>query len=245
MSKRVAVVTGGIGGLGTEICKALARAGRTVVATDLGGRADRIAQFEREVEGLDIHFEPGNVGDFDACAALVRGVETRHGPVDILVNTAGITRDGTLRKMERTDWDAVLNINLDGVFSLAGRNDPPRDHLETSLGNQRGDRLRDLGRYAVSVHVPPGTRMAQKAALLFGAQRLPQAMAVGSQAVHRCPPADLRSATSQPSRQSPQIAAGDLMFLDRRRVEVGMGTRELTAPGKCNDPSAVSGGMER
>ena len=118
MSKRVAVVTGGIGGLGTEICKTLARAGRTVVATDLAAREDRIAEFRRDVEGLDIHFEPGNVGDFEACGALVRKLEAERGSVDILVNAAGITRDTTLRKMERTDWDAVLNINLDGVFNM-------------------------------------------------------------------------------------------------------------------------------
>ena len=118
MSKRVAVVTGGIGGLGTEICKTLARAGRTVVATDLGSREDRIAEFRRDVDGLDIHFESGNVGDFEACGALVRKVEAERGAVDILVNAAGITRDGTLRKMERTDWDAVMNINLDGVFNM-------------------------------------------------------------------------------------------------------------------------------
>jgi len=118
MSKRVAVVTGGIGGLGTEICKTLARAGRTVVAADLGAREERIAQFRQDVDGLDVHFESGNVGDFDACGELVRKVEAERGPIDILVNAAGITRDGTLRKMARTDWDAVLNINLDGVFNM-------------------------------------------------------------------------------------------------------------------------------
>jgi len=118
MSKRVAVVTGGIGGLGTEICKTLARAGRTVVATDLAAREDRIAEFRKDVEGLDIHFAPGNVGDFDACAALVREIEATHGGVDILVNAAGITRDTTLRKMDKLHWDAVMGVNLDGVFNL-------------------------------------------------------------------------------------------------------------------------------
>ncbi len=118
MSKRVAVVTGGIGGLGSEICKSLARAGRIVVAADLGSRAERIAEFQREVDGLDIHFENANVGDFDACGEFVRRIEARHGSVDILVNAAGITRDSTLRKMDRPDWDAVLNINLDGVFNM-------------------------------------------------------------------------------------------------------------------------------
>ena len=118
MNKRVAVVTGGIGGLGTEICRTLARAGRTVVAADLGARAERIAEFERDVTGLDIHFEALDAGDFDSCAALVRRIETAHGSLDILVNAAGITRDGTLRKMDKVQWDAVMNVNLDSVFNM-------------------------------------------------------------------------------------------------------------------------------
>jgi len=118
MSKRVAVVTGGIGGLGSEICKSLARAGRTVVAADLGHRAERIEAFAAETAGLDIHFEPLDVGNFDACAALVAKVEADHGSLDILVNAAGITRDGTLRKMERAQWHDVLRLNLDGVFNM-------------------------------------------------------------------------------------------------------------------------------
>lgn len=118
MNKRVAVVTGGIGGLGTEICRTLARAGRTVVAADLGARAERIAEFERDVAGLDIHFEALDAGDFDACAATVRRIEAEHGSLDILVNAAGITRDGTLRKMDKVQWDAVMNVNLDSVFNM-------------------------------------------------------------------------------------------------------------------------------
>jgi acetoacetyl-CoA reductase len=118
MNKRVAVVTGGIGGLGTEICKNLARAGRTVVAADLGARAERIAEFERDVAGLDIRFEALDAGDFDSCAALVRKIETDLGTLDILVNAAGITRDCTLRKMDKAQWDAVMNVNLDSVFNM-------------------------------------------------------------------------------------------------------------------------------
>lgn len=118
MNKRVAVVTGGIGGLGTEICKTLARAGRTVVAADLGTRAERIAEFERDVAGLDIHFEALDAGDFEACAATVRRIEAERGSLDILVNAAGITRDGTLRKMDKAQWDAVMNVNLDSVFNM-------------------------------------------------------------------------------------------------------------------------------
>lgn len=116
--KRVAVVTGGIGGLGTEICRALARAGCRVIAADLGSRSERIAEFERDTAGLDILFEPLDAGDFDACGALVRKVEAEHGALDILVNAAGITRDGTLRKMDKTQWDAVMNVNLDSVFNM-------------------------------------------------------------------------------------------------------------------------------
>lgn len=118
MSKRVAVVTGGMGGLGTEICRSLARAGRTVVATDLGGDEARIAAFRSAMDGMDVRFEPGNVADFDACAELVRKIEREHGSLDILVNGAGITRDTTLRKMDKVQWDAVLNVNLDGVFNM-------------------------------------------------------------------------------------------------------------------------------
>lgn len=118
VDKRTAVVTGGIGGLGTAICTALARAGRRVIAADLGGDAERIARFEQDVHGHDVRFAALDVSDFDACAALVQEVETRHGALDILVNAAGITRDVTLRKMETVQWEAVMNVNLDGVFHM-------------------------------------------------------------------------------------------------------------------------------
>ena len=120
MRKRIAVVTGGIGGLGTEICKALARAGRTVIAVDLDSREDRIAAFHRDIEGNDIRFAAADVADYDACGALVREIEGSHGALDILVNNAGITRDSTLRKMDRAQWDAVLDVNLGSAFNLCG-----------------------------------------------------------------------------------------------------------------------------
>jgi len=119
MTRRIALVTGGIGGLGTEICKHLQRAGNLVVAADLGSRPERLAEFEQEIAGTpDIAFEPFNVADFEDCAALVRRVESRHGPIDIVVNAAGITRDTTLRKMSPQQWVDVLKINLDGVFNV-------------------------------------------------------------------------------------------------------------------------------
>jgi acetoacetyl-CoA reductase len=114
---RVAAVTGGIGGLGTAMCIALAKAGRRVVALDLE-RADALAAFRRAVDGLEVEFQPLDVTDFDACHAGVRDIHARHGRLDILVNAAGITRDATLRKMDKPQWDAVLGVNLDGVFNL-------------------------------------------------------------------------------------------------------------------------------
>ena len=120
MSKRVAVVTGGIGGLGTEICKYLARSGRQVVAADLASRSERIEAFHADVAefGDSIVFEPLNVADFEGCAALIQRVADTYGPVSILVNAAGITRDTSLRKMAPEQWVDVLKINLEGVFNM-------------------------------------------------------------------------------------------------------------------------------
>ena len=118
MSKRVAAVSGGIGGLGTAICKSLARQGRTVVAIDLGNRNERLQEFRRETEGLDVRFAAADVADFEACRTLVGDIEREHGSLDILVNAAGITRDTTLRKMDLAQWQDVLRVNLDGVFNL-------------------------------------------------------------------------------------------------------------------------------
>ena len=120
MNQRIALVTGGIGGLGTEICKHLARSGRTVVACDLASREDRVAEFRRETADFAdrIFFEPINVGDFEACAQAVNTVEAKYGAIDILVNAAGITRDTTLRKMTPQQWVDVLRVNLDGVFNM-------------------------------------------------------------------------------------------------------------------------------
>jgi acetoacetyl-CoA reductase len=112
------VVSGGIGGLGTAICKSLAQCGHRVIAADLGSRDERLAQFRAHTQGLDIQFSALDVSDFDACEAFVNDLETRHGGIDILVNGAGITRDTTLRKMDRAQWESVLSVNLDGVFNL-------------------------------------------------------------------------------------------------------------------------------
>ncbi|MDZ4813988.1 MAG: acetoacetyl-CoA reductase [Pseudomonadota bacterium] len=119
MSQRIAIVTGGIGGLGTAICKRLADSGRRVIAADLGARLERVAEFAKETAsyGERIRFAPVNVAEFDDCARLIAEVE-QTGPVDILVNAAGITRDMSLRKMSLQQWHDVLHVNLDGVFNM-------------------------------------------------------------------------------------------------------------------------------
>ena len=119
--ERLAVVTGGIGGLGTEICIHLARSGRKVVAADLDARPERIDAFRESVSEFNGHirFEPLNVADFDHCAEFAERVQQHHGAVDILVNAAGITRDTTLRKMDAKQWSDVIRVNLDGVFNLS------------------------------------------------------------------------------------------------------------------------------
>ncbi len=119
MNQRVAVVTGGIGGLGTEICRHLAASGHLVIAADLAARAERIEQFRADVAdaGDAIVFEPINVADADACAATLARIEATRGPISVLVNAAGITRDTSLRKMSLQQWNDVLRVNLDGVFN--------------------------------------------------------------------------------------------------------------------------------
>ena len=118
MSKRVAVVTGGIGGLGTAICKALANAGCTVVTTysKAGKEVEWLANMKEQ--GYTAHAYLCDVTDTDACAAMVAQLTAEVGPVDILVNNAGITRDGTFKKMNKVDWDLVMRTNLDSLFNL-------------------------------------------------------------------------------------------------------------------------------
>ena len=119
MSKKVALVTGGMGGLGTAICKALAQSGFTVVANCLPGFPQKDEWLQRtSAEGFDFKAAEGNVADYDSCTAMVKGIEAQVGPVDVLVNNAGITRDGMFRKMDVGQWDAVLSTNLDSVFNV-------------------------------------------------------------------------------------------------------------------------------
>ena len=117
---RVALVTGGTGGIGTEICKRLTDDGRRVVATYLPTEEEfaRCWQDERRAEGYEIGLVECDVTSFESCARMAREVESTAGPVEIVVNCAGITRDRTLAKMEPGQWHAVLNTNLDSAFNV-------------------------------------------------------------------------------------------------------------------------------
>lgn len=118
MSKRIALVSGGMGGIGTAICKALAEAGHTVVTTY--SRPGKEGAWLSDMKGLgyDVHAVQCDVTDFDACQAAVAKIQAEIGPIDVLVNNAGITRDASFRKLGKADWDAVISTNLDSLFNL-------------------------------------------------------------------------------------------------------------------------------
>ena len=119
MAKRVALVTGAMGGLGTAICKALAQSGFTVAANCLPNFPPKDEWLAKmKADGFDFVVAEADVTDYEACAAMVKKLEAEVGPVDVLVNNAGITRDSVFRKMDKGQWDAVLSTNLDSVFNI-------------------------------------------------------------------------------------------------------------------------------
>jgi acetoacetyl-CoA reductase len=112
---RVAVVTGGTRGIGEAISLALREAGVTVAA-NYGGNDEKARGF---TDRTGIKAYKWDVSDLDACTAGVAQVEAELGSVEILVNNAGITRDGTMKRMDRKAWDEVLDVNLGGCFNMA------------------------------------------------------------------------------------------------------------------------------
>lgn len=116
MTSRVALVTGGTGGIGTAICQRLADQGHRVATNyrdETKARAWQQAMTER---GFNVSIFAGDVSDPDSAEALVRAVENELGPVEILVNNAGITRDNLLMRMKDDDWASIIDTNLTSVF---------------------------------------------------------------------------------------------------------------------------------
>jgi acetoacetyl-CoA reductase len=111
---RVALVTGGTRGIGAAISRALKEAGYTVAANYAGN--DEAANAFNAETGISVY--KWSVADYDACAEGIASVEADLGPVEVLVNNAGITRDGMFHRMTREQWDAVIGTNLNGLFNM-------------------------------------------------------------------------------------------------------------------------------
>lgn len=115
MKNRIAIVTGGTRGIGRAIAIDLKKAGCRVVAS-YHGNEEAAQAFKRETGIEVLRFD---VADFEQCQHAVRRIEAEIGSVDILINNAGITRDGFMHKMGEESWDAVLDTNLKSCFNMA------------------------------------------------------------------------------------------------------------------------------
>jgi acetoacetyl-CoA reductase len=115
---KLAYVTGGMGGIGTAICQRLHKAGFKVIAGCGPTRDFNKWLGEQAALGYTFHASVGNVGDWDSTVAAFTKAKAEHGPIDVLVNNAGITRDRLFLKMSREDWDAVIDTNLNSMFNV-------------------------------------------------------------------------------------------------------------------------------
>ena len=120
MTQRVALVTGAMGGLGTAICQELAKAGHKVVAS-YHPQFDNKEEWLKEMAAAgfnDFVCVAGDVSSLEDCQKMVAEAEAAAGPIDILINNAGITRDRMFLKMTREDWDQVIETNLNSMFNV-------------------------------------------------------------------------------------------------------------------------------
>jgi acetoacetyl-CoA reductase len=117
--KRIALVTGGMGGLGEAVCMKLTTLGYQVATTYSPGNT-KAQQWLADMEqrGFRLYADPCDVSDYDSAQQCVARIAKALGPIDVLINNAGITRDMTFKKMDKTNWDAVMDTNLDSVFNM-------------------------------------------------------------------------------------------------------------------------------
>jgi acetoacetyl-CoA reductase len=119
-AKRVALVTGGVGGIGSAICAELAAKGFKVIAgyhpAEEKNAQEKLKEWK--AAGIDADIASSDVSNFASCADSAKDIVAKHGKVDVLVNCAGITRDKTLRKMTENDWQAVLDVDLNSLFNV-------------------------------------------------------------------------------------------------------------------------------
>src|SRR5690242_11995818 len=117
--QRIVFVSGGMGGIGSAICKRLGRSGHTIVAGCLPGYEKKDEWLgAMRAAGYRVHAAEGDVADFDSCSEMFYKVRSIVGPIDILVNNAGITRDSVFKRMTERDWNEVINTNLNSVFNV-------------------------------------------------------------------------------------------------------------------------------
>ena len=117
-TSRIALVTGGTGGIGTAICRKLASMGHKVATNYRNEEKARAWQASLKAAGVDVTLVAGDVASPESAAEMVAGVEAALGQVDILVNNAGITRDGTFHKMTPMQWMEVINTNLNSCYNV-------------------------------------------------------------------------------------------------------------------------------
>jgi len=132
MSQKVAYVTGGMGGIGTAICQRLHKEGFKVIAGAGPTRDTEKWLGEQKALGYTFYASVGNVGDWQSTVDAFTKAKADHGPIDVLVNNAGITRDRMFLKMSREDWDAVINTNLTSMFNVTKQVVP--DMVERGFG---------------------------------------------------------------------------------------------------------------
>ncbi|HHU94861.1 MAG TPA: acetoacetyl-CoA reductase [Alcaligenaceae bacterium] len=118
MTAKIAYVTGGMGGIGTAICQRLAKQGFTVIAGCSPNRDPKEWLDEQKALGFEFHASAADVTDWDSTVAAFDKVKEQFGGVDVLVNNAGITRDGQFRRMSIDDWRAVMDTNLNSLFNV-------------------------------------------------------------------------------------------------------------------------------
>lgn len=117
--KYIALVTGATGGLGTHICKRLHDDGYTVCANYRNEQKANEWDAMMKEEGYDMYLYKADVADYDQVGEMVKKIESEMGTIDVLVNNAGITKDGAFRKMTKENWDAVIAANLTSVFNCS------------------------------------------------------------------------------------------------------------------------------
>ena len=117
---RIALVTGGNGGIGSAICQELADKGLTVIAAYFAPQKGGAEKWQTQMKemGYDFHLVGGDVADYQSAGEMIAKAEAEVGPIDVLVNCAGITRDKMLKRMTEDQWNIVLRTNLDSVFNM-------------------------------------------------------------------------------------------------------------------------------